>query len=106
MKTIKTFLSILFCVGVSFLFLSSCGKYEAPDLDEYYNANNSNDDDDEEEEENDDGYTGYIECTLCDGSGICDLCHGDGISAWGDECDYCDGAGLCHQCDGTGRIYY
>ena len=117
MKTIKIFLSMLFCIGTVSLFLSSCGKYEAPDIEDYYNNDNfyneeddndyyDEEEDDEEEDEDDGGYSGYIQCVLCDGSGICDLCHGDGILSSGKECNYCDGTGICHHCDGTGRIYY
>lgn len=102
MKTIKIFLSMLFCIGTVSLFLSSCGKYEAPDIEDYYNNDNFYN----EEDEDDGGYSGYIQCGLCDGSGICDLCHGDGILSSGKECNYCDGTGICHRCDGTGRIYY
>lgn len=42
-------------------------------------------------------------CDICDGSGICPGCDGEGRVA-NTECQACDGYGICEDCEGTGNI--
>lgn len=42
-----------------------------------------------------------VECSLCDGDGICYHCAGDGFRD-GHRCSVCDGTGKCSACDGAG----
>jgi RecJ-like exonuclease len=55
-----------------------------------------------------------IDCPVCDGTGICDSCHGK----WPNNvidfdtglpitvCPNCHGSGKCPDCDGTGKLKY
>jgi RecJ-like exonuclease len=53
-----------------------------------------------------------IPCSVCDGTGICDSCHGnwpnnivDGYTGLPiKECPECHGTGKCPNCKGTGNI--
>jgi hypothetical protein len=46
-------------------------------------------------------------CTLCNGTGRCDMCDGKGTNRWSDDgkvqhYDHCKGKGRCSVCKGTG----
>ena len=50
--------------------------------------------------------TRVIKCQPCEGSGVCDRCHGKGKEKNGlfssQTCELCRGTGECRACDGEG----
>lgn len=44
-----------------------------------------------------------IECTLCNGKGVCYHCDGDGYRD-GRRCSVCNGNGKCNACGGEGEL--
>ncbi len=42
------------------------------------------------------------QCSRCQGTGACSVCHGSGKNSSGDACSTCNGSGKCFFCNGTG----
>lgn len=45
----------------------------------------------------------FVECSLCDGNGVCYHCDGEGFRG-GRRCSVCDGSGSCNACGGQGDL--
>lgn len=45
----------------------------------------------------------FVECSLCDGNGVCYHCDGEGFRG-GRRCSVCDGSGYCDACGGQGDL--
>ena len=62
--------------------------------------------------ERDHNNSGRIQCPICNGSGLCDICAGRGFIIYDThdggtgfyECSFCHGRGKCSNCHGSGTI--
>lgn len=98
MKIIKSLLALALSMVLSFGCFISCDEDGPKDRTENNSGGSYDDDDDyaDDDEEWDDCYCDNGDCVICDGDGI----YG------GAECRRCDGTGICQNCHGKGGWYH